>query len=241
MRDGIAAYDVPARIATYDADMDVMHPLRHEMVAAALALLPFDSTAEFTALDLGAGTGYFTQRLVEAFPAVRVIAIDGAESMIPVARERLGEAAQRVDFRVGDLRGLDELLVAGEQGRVVISSYALHHLDAREKTGVVERCLGFLEPGGWFLNADLIRSESELLEDRYQDARVQGIVRRADPADARFGAPEEVRAFLDAMQEKEGDQPLTLQEDLAVLRAAGLRQVGVSWLEHREAVTSGVR
>ena len=40
--DSIAAYERPARVASYDADMDMMHPNRHKMVEIALEILPFD-------------------------------------------------------------------------------------------------------------------------------------------------------------------------------------------------------
>jgi hypothetical protein len=36
----IAAYELPARVASYDADMDVMHPNRHKMVGIALEIFP---------------------------------------------------------------------------------------------------------------------------------------------------------------------------------------------------------
>lgn len=233
----ITAYDFPVRIAAYDRDMDVMHPNRHQMVRVALGMLPFDCDAELSVLDLGVGTGFFTQRLLATFPNARVIAIDGAEAMIEVARERLGPQADRVDFRIGDFRQLDRLLSPGETGQVVISAYALHHVDAEAKTDIVRRCGEFLEPGGWFLNADLIVGDTARLETRFQELRVKGIVRRADPGDERFSDPERTRAFLDELEANEGDQPLTLAEDLDVLRAAGLQHAGVFWLETREAVT----
>lgn len=44
---GIAAYDIPERIASYDRDMDVMHPNRHKMVQVALDLLPFENPQGF--------------------------------------------------------------------------------------------------------------------------------------------------------------------------------------------------
>ena len=34
--DSLRAYDVPERVKSYDADMDVMHPLRHEMIEVVL-------------------------------------------------------------------------------------------------------------------------------------------------------------------------------------------------------------
>lgn len=238
--DSIVAYDVPERIARYDRDMDVMHPNRHKMVQVALDLLPFEREREFLALDLGVGTGFFTHRLLQAFPNARVIAVDGAAQMIETATERLGPLARRIDFRTGDFRDLDQILKPGERGAVVISAYALHHVDHADKVSIIRRCLDFLEPEGWFLNADLIVAECEQLERRIQELRVEGIVHRAG-SDSRFDDPVKVRTFLDDLEAKEGDQPLPLVEDLVILREAGLKHTGVFWAEHREAVTGGVK
>lgn len=30
----VAAYDIPERVASYDADMDLMHPYRHKMLVS---------------------------------------------------------------------------------------------------------------------------------------------------------------------------------------------------------------
>ncbi len=78
----IDAYDAPQRVAQYDRDMDVMHPLRHKMFDVALEVLPIPRDAEFTAIELGMGTGTFSQRILAQFPKARLIAIDGAETML---------------------------------------------------------------------------------------------------------------------------------------------------------------
>ncbi len=59
----IAAYDVSQRVKRYDADMELMHPNRSKMVQIALEVLPFPKTAALRAIDLGIGTGYFTEQL----------------------------------------------------------------------------------------------------------------------------------------------------------------------------------
>jgi hypothetical protein len=66
--DSVRAYDAANRVPAYDADMDVMHPLRAKMVAVALEVLPFDRQAELRGLDLGVGTGFFAARFLEFFP-----------------------------------------------------------------------------------------------------------------------------------------------------------------------------
>ena len=94
----IAAYDVSQRVKTYDADMELMHPNRSKMVQVALEVLPFPKTAALRAIDLGIGTGYFTQRFLNNFPNSRVLGIDGAQAMIELAKARLTSLASRVEF-----------------------------------------------------------------------------------------------------------------------------------------------
>jgi len=238
-RRSIDAYDLSKRVAAYDADMDIMHPNRSKMVQIALEVLPFESDARLVGLDLGIGTGYFTERFLEAFPQAKVHALDGAKAMVDLAKTRLGGRGRLVSFHVGDFRDLGQLLANVETFDVVFSSYALHHLTRDEKVRVVRQAVALLRAGGWFVNADLMAADTPSVEERIQDIRVRGIVDRARGADPRFGDYEATRRFLDELEANEGDQPLSLKDDLQVLRDAGLRDVAVYWLEYREAVICG--
>jgi ubiquinone/menaquinone biosynthesis C-methylase UbiE len=237
-RRSIDAFDLSERVARYDADMEIMHPNRAKMVRVALEVLPFERDAAIRALDLGIGTGYFTARLLEAYPEATVHGVDGAEAMLEMARARLGERSDNVSLRAGDFRELGRLFPEPGSFDVVVSSYALHHLSREEKVSVVRQAASLLRPGGWLLNADVIVGETAELERVIQVLRVRGIVKRAE-GDARFGDFETTRRYLDEMEAEEGDRPLTLAEDLEVLRRGGLRDVAVFWLEYREAVIGG--
>jgi len=137
------------------------------------------------------------------------------------------------------MRDLGEHFAHVESFDVVYSSYALHHLTRDEKMSVVRAAVSLLRPGGWFVNADIIAADTPAVEKRIQEIRVNGIVERARGADPRFADYEATRRFLDELEANEGDQPLTLKDDLQVLREAGLGDVAVFWLEYREAVTGG--
>ena len=238
-RKSINAYNLRKRVAAYDADMELMHPNRSKMVQIALEVLPFESDARLKGLDLGIGTGYFTERFLEAFPQSKVYGLDGAETMVDLAKARLGGRGKNVDFRVGDFRDLGELLADVKGIDVVYSSYALHHLSRDEKTSVVREAVSLLRVGGWFVNADIIAGDTPDVETRIQEIRVNGIVERARGVDPRFRDYEATRRFLDELEANEGDQPLTLKDDLRVLRDAGLHDVPIFWLEYREAVIGG--
>ncbi|HEY6154870.1 MAG TPA: class I SAM-dependent methyltransferase [Candidatus Udaeobacter sp.] len=237
----IAAYDVSQRVKTYDADMELMHPNRSKMVQIALEVLPFPKTAALRAIDLGIGTGYFTEHFLENFPNSRVIGIDGAQAMIDLAKARLTSLSSRVEFALGDFRKLREFLPDLSAVDVVFSAYALHHLSRPEKDAVLGHVLEFLVPGGWFVNADLIIAESPQLESRIQQIRIAGIMERAGRADSRFLDSALTRQFLADLELQEADQPLTLAEDLAMLRNHGLKNVAAFWLEYRELVSGGHR
>jgi trans-aconitate 2-methyltransferase len=235
----IAAYDISQRVKTYDADMEMMHPNRSKMVQVALEVLPFPRTAVLRAIDLGIGTGYFTEQFLNHFSNSRVLGIDGAQAMIELAKARLTSLASRVQFVIGDFRQLQELAPGAGTADVVFSAYALHHLSRADKETVLTHVIELLVPGGWFINADLIVADSPELEIRLQELRVAGIVKRAGGSDNRFPDSASTHRFLADLEKNERDQPLTLTEDLALLRSSGLKHVSAFWLEYRELVSGG--
>jgi len=98
------------------------------MAQIAFEILPFPKTAALRAIDLGIGTGYFTERFLNHFPNSEVLGIDGAQAMMELAKARLRSLASRVQFVVGDFRKLRQLAGDVEPADVVFSAYALHHL-----------------------------------------------------------------------------------------------------------------
>jgi hypothetical protein len=134
---------------------------------------------------------------------------------------------------------LQELAPGAGTADVVFSAYALHHLSRPDKETVLRQVVELLVPDGWFVNADLIVADSPELEGRLQELRVAGIVKRAGGSDNRFTDSASTRQFLADLQKKEADQPLTLAEDLDVLRSSGLKSVSAFWLEYRELVSGG--
>jgi tRNA (cmo5U34)-methyltransferase len=235
----IAAYDVSQRVKTYDADMELMHPNRSKMVQVAIEVLPFPRTAALRVIDLGIGTGYFTERFLNHFPNSRVLGIDGAQAMVDLAKERLRALASRIEFVIGDFRNLQQLVPGVRTFDLVFSAYALHHLSRVDKEKVLRQVVELLTPGGWFVNADLIVADSPELESRLQEIRVAGIVERAGGSDNRFVDSASTRRFLADLEKNERDQPLPLAEDLALLRSSGLKNVAAFWLEYRELVSGG--
>jgi ubiquinone/menaquinone biosynthesis C-methylase UbiE len=227
----------------YDADMEIMHPNRGKMIQIAMELLPFCREDPVRALELGSGTGLFTEKFLRSFRHGTVVAVDGAASMIEIAKARLGKLSERTNFVVHDFHKITEAVkqVETTEFDVAFTSFALHHLDYKSKLSIVSDTVSLLRRKGWFLNADLIVSKHPEAERRIQELRIEGILKRAGSDDPRFSDFASTRVFLDALETEEGDQPISFPEDLSILRAAGLSNAEVYWLEHREAVLAGFK
>lgn len=236
--DSVRAYDLEERVAAYDSDMEIMHPLRSKMAEVVLEVLPFTTAHALRAVDLGVGTGLLTARFLDAFKHATVVAVDGAETMIDLCRSRLGPAAGRGEFLIADFRAIPADRLAPNSVDVEFSAYALHHLTRQEKSDLIAQALTWLKPGGWFLNADLVVARDPKVERRIQSLREAGIVKRAN-GDPRFVSCESTRKYLDDLERNEQDQPQAIEDDLETARGAGLQSAEVFWKEYREAVWGG--
>lgn len=237
----IDAYDLPERVRTYDTDMEIMHPLRWKMIEIALEVLPFHATEYVNVLDLGVGTGCFSQQLFTKCPNSKLVAVDGSALMIELAKLRLGAQAQLVEWIQSDFRSIPSQVLKPNRYDAVISSYALHHLNAQEKLAVLTAVVMAIKPNGWFINAEVVKAEYPDIERRIQDIRVKAVTERAPEKDERFLTIDSTRSFLDTLEATEKDQPQTLNTDMNILQKAGIRNAEVFWREYREVVFGGTK
>lgn len=106
---------------------------------AALHLMPPD----FVVADLGCGTGYMAEALLES--AGRVICVDRSDAMLDEARKRLSRRAPRarIEFRRGRL---DALPIEDQELDGLVVGMVLHHLDELDPAILEMRRV--LKPGG---------------------------------------------------------------------------------------------
>jgi trans-aconitate 2-methyltransferase len=95
-----------------------------------------------TALDAGCGSGRVTKHLLDRLPEGRLIGVDGAPSMIELARESLSQYGDRVELFVSDLLEL-ELEAAVD---VLFSNATFHWILDHQL--LFERLYAALRPGG---------------------------------------------------------------------------------------------
>ncbi|MEU5401295.1 class I SAM-dependent methyltransferase [Streptomyces sp. NPDC005963] len=100
--------------------------------------------AGLSVLDLGCGAGHYAADLL-ARGAARVVGVDGSESLLCAARERIGDGA---DLHHHDLE--EPLTFLADQSfDLVVMALVYHHLDAREQ--LLAEIRRVLRPGGALL------------------------------------------------------------------------------------------
>jgi SAM-dependent methyltransferase len=239
--------DAPSQWSEEDSKLyqeiaTVAVPAREEQIAALLTLLPFNQADSFRAIELGCGEGFLSLALLDCFPQVEVIALDGSEEMRAQAAARLRGFGARARVEPFDLYANDWLAhLPGVD--CVVSSLAVHHLDGAEKQRLFAAIEEDLSPRGVLLIADLIQPQrpeaGELFAATWDRlAETQSLAQtgssRLFEQFAQVGW--NYYRFPDPF-----DKPSPLFEQLTWLKAAGFAVVDCFWLQAGHAIYGGYK
>ncbi len=153
------------------------------------------------ALDLGCGDGRLLELVLAGRPeAAEGIGIDSSPPMLDLARTRFA-GDDRVTIIEGDLQ-------QPVRGRgsfdVIVSGFAIHHLTDDRKQSLFGEITQALRPGGVFVNLEVVACATPELQEEFQ--------RRIGRPD---GDPDDIL--------------VSVEDQLAWMRSAGLTQVDCQW------------
>ena len=241
LRETVYAFNNSNIVASYDADMDIWHPNRVKMASIVCEVLPFNRTEHLRVLDLGAGTGYLSHKIIETFPCAEIIAVDAAALMIEKAKARLNNHLEHVTFHVSTFQDLPKSMDAHSSVDAVVSSFALHHLYREEKLTLLNYVQSILRPHGWFINCDVLKTADAVLEARFRRLYYQGIQERTRKIRHEEKSLDEISSALSDKEKESGDNPLCLMDELQIIAEAGFRTAECFWKEYQEAVYGGIK
>ena len=200
------AFDKTSRY--YDEWVRQAIPCYDEAFSTALELIPFGRDEGIRVLDLGAGTGLFSQYVFGKYPNASFVLYDVATEMLEVARERFEAASERFEFIVDDYRSIRD----DDAFELVISSLSIHHLEDADKRKLFGRMRRALTERGMFINVDQIKGETEALQQLYWSTWL---------AKVRASGAEEERIQSAIRRRRRYDRDASLQDQLQWLREAG--------------------
>lgn len=120
---------------------------RYDELQALLADATGDTLAR-SILDLGSGMGETAIATLKRHGGATLVGIDSSEEMLSIARRQVPSAT----FVVGRL---EDPLTPGPFD-VVVSAFAIHHLDGEQKAMLFRRVSDSLTPSGVFAMLDVV-------------------------------------------------------------------------------------
>lgn len=148
-----------AKVADYRSRADTI-PHRTEGEGVLVEVLPEHVER---VLDLGCGDGRLVGIVREARPEALALGLDFSPPMLSAGRERFAQDGA-VQFMRHDL---SEPLPEVGRFELVVSSFAIHHLEHERKRELYGEILSLLEPGGVFCNLEHVSSATEALHNEF--------------------------------------------------------------------------
>lgn len=217
-------------------------PSRDEQIEVMTSLIPAEKQESFVAVDLACGAGPLSAALLEGFPACRVVALDGSPTMLAEAARTLEPWRGRFTLQHFDLKDDAWLETLPAQVRSVVSSLAIHHLDAEEKQRLFRGLARRMEPGGALLIADILEPVNEWVRQAWAAAWDADVCRQSEEIPGREDA---YRRFVETewnlfrFPDPGFDKPSELFDQLQWLRDAGFSRVDCFWLRVGHAIYGG--
>jgi ubiquinone/menaquinone biosynthesis C-methylase UbiE len=142
------------------ADWDDMREGFFSTIVRERALAAIGAAAGMVVADVGAGTGFLTQALLDA--GCRVIAVDESEAMLAELTRKLTH--KRLTCRVGESR---ELPIPNDALDAVVANMYLHHVP--DPTAAISEFHRVLRPGRPAALTDLVSHSHDLLRREHHD------------------------------------------------------------------------
>jgi tRNA (cmo5U34)-methyltransferase len=146
----------------YDSQRRYLIPCFDDFYSSCLPIIdkiPFAKRV----LDIGAGTGLFSQFIYQHNKDLNFTLIDISSEMLAVAKDRFAGLPnfefKELDFSAEPISGKYDL---------IISALAIHHLEDEQKAKLYQNIFNALNPGGVFINADQVEGRSNWFDDFYK-------------------------------------------------------------------------
>ncbi len=219
-----AASHLGIDLREYDTRIRTFIPGYDDMLDGAAAALAASVKRKHPAVvDLGTGTGALAARCLRAKPSARIVGVDEDESMLAIARARIGTRFTGLhgSFERVDLPACD----------AVIASLALHHLPSpARRRRIVRRIFKALRAGGILISADCYLASTAALRAAERRAWLAHLERSYTPSQA--------AGYLRAWAKQ--DRYVLLVDETDLLTAAGFT-VDIPWRRGSFAVIVGTK
>lgn len=126
-------------------------------------------------LDLGCGDGILGRTLMQRMPALEGVFVDFSETMLEQARSRIDPL--RAVCLAADFRRPDWAQAAAARGPfdLIVSGFAIHHLDDQRKQALYAELFALAAPGGMLMNLEHVAARSPTAHDAFYELFIDSL------------------------------------------------------------------
>ena len=204
------------------ADIYIQERRKLIRIMSSLFSFYFSSKKDIHILDLGCGDGVLTEELLGKDETIIATLVDGSLTMLQKARERL-TAYSGIHFKHASFQDLLTGTISLGHFDLCVSSFAIHHLEMKEKKNLFRFIYGHLNAEGHFVNIDVVLSPSEGLEEWYFSNWREWMQHMQDQLNLKDELPEDIIGRY--KDPSSMNKPDTLEDQLEALKETGFREV----------------
>lgn len=216
-------------------------PERRVQMEAMTSVIP-QPQSPVEMLDLCCGQGRLSGALLAAFPQATVVGLDLSPAMLDAARRELSGYSERFRTERFDLAGT-QWRQRTEAPAAVVSSLAVHHLDAAGKRQLYHDVYAMLRPGGVLVIADLVQPVGVRGVELARRGWDEAVRERSLAATGGLEPYEKFHALeWSCFQYPDDlDKPSPVLDQLNWLRDLGFAEVDMYWMKAGHAIFGGVK
>lgn len=208
-----------------------------EVVADLVRQIP---SRPLTVLDVGCGDGIMGLAVTASAPVSRLTLLDGSAAMLERAKGHASEAhGAQVDLVEADISSSEwTKRLPTDRYDVVVSAFAIHHIDNKQKREVYAKIHDILTEGGLFANVEHVASATPLGQELFEYAYARNLAAIRSAA----GEPTTIDAIRDELRGRADNAAnllVPVETQLAWLREIGYRHVDCYCKHYELAVMAG--
>ena len=216
-------------VTDYERKQRLLVPRKDEILDTIVDFIPFDEDQDFHILDVGAGQGALSERVLTRFTRAHVTLCDSSVEMLAVAEKKLAAHASRISTVVSDFNTENWHAQMDKPVDAVIASIALHYLQTERRERFFQSVFGLLSAPGCFLCGGAFNTEDPFVQRRGTLRMLEYTQKQLLETEGKQVAIEKLRENTKRESEKAGINRLLLREQCEFLEQSGFASGEVVW------------
>lgn len=217
------------QVTDYERRQYLIVPRKDECLDMIVDFCPFGEDDEIHVVDLGAGQGALSKRVLARFKQAHVTLFDASDEMVAVAKEQLAEYKGRYSIVIGDFSDPDWYEPISRPVNAVVCNQALQYVRLERRAGFFQSVYDLLETPGYFANGGAFNTACRLVQEHGEYKALELTQKKLWELEGRQVSIEELRKKRKEGQAQAGVNRMLFEEQVAFLKNAGFEHVEIVW------------